>query len=111
DLTNKKNQITRTEKEVHDELVRLEEELDDTSNKLAEVKEQHNQQVQAHRELLSKIAKLDNQVEEDHKASLEHSKRLAEYKSSHAVSSTIVKLDNEIRSLKNEHLAISNEVQ
>lgn len=111
DLTKRKSQITRSEKEVHVEIVRLDEETENTSNQLIETIEEHKHQGQAHRDLLGKIAKLEHQVEEDKKTYVDHSKRLAEYKSSHAVSNTIHKLDQEMATFKNEHLALTNDVQ
>jgi chromosome segregation ATPase len=111
ELTKRKNQITRTENEVKEELSRLGKAIVDTNNQLAEVQEQHKQLDQSHRNLLGEIAKLDYQVQEDERAYEEHSKRLAEYKSSHEVSMTIEKLDEEIISYKNEQLTLSNDVR
>ncbi|WP_251553925.1 chromosome segregation protein SMC [Neobacillus muris] len=111
DLTKRKKQITRTEKEVQEALSRLSKEIVDSSSQLAEVKELHKQQEQLQRDLLREIARLDHQVKEDQRLYEEHSKRLAEYKSSHEVSTTIDKLDAEIISFKNEHLLLSNEVK
>jgi chromosome segregation ATPase len=110
-LLQRKNQINRTEKEIQDELNLLNDEIYDTSNHLTQVEEQKKMQGQLHRNLLDEIAKLKYQVTEDQRQYAEHSKRLEEYKSSHEVSSTIDKLDKESISYKNEHLAISNEVQ
>ncbi|HJV16805.1 MAG TPA: chromosome segregation protein SMC, partial [Bacillales bacterium] len=111
DLTKRKNQITRTEKEVQDKLNRLGKEIDDTSNQLAQVKEQHKQQEQERSVLLGEIAKLDYQVKEDLRLYEEHRKRLAEFKSSHEVSTTIKRLEDETNHFKNEHLTLSNEIK
>ncbi|MBO0959665.1 chromosome segregation protein SMC [Neobacillus sp. MM2021_6] len=110
DLTKRKNQITRTEKEVQEELDRLVKAIGDTSNQLDEVKGEHKQLDQSRSHLLMEIAKLDHQVEEDERLFGEHSKRLAEYKSSHDVSMTISKLDEDINAFKNEKLKVSNEL-
>jgi len=111
DLIKLKNQITRTEKEVQDELNRLNKEIEDTGKQLDEVKENHKQQDLSQRDLLGEIAKLEHQVTEDKRLYGEHSKRLAEYKSSHEVSETITKLDEEIYSLKNDRLSLFNDIQ
>ncbi|KAB7672569.1 chromosome segregation protein SMC [Bacillus sp. B1-b2] len=111
DLTKRKSQITRSEKEVHAEIIRLKKEIENTSDQFAEAIEQHKQRSQSHRDLLSEIAKLEYQVNEDKLTYEKHSKRLEEYKSSHAVSHTIHKFEQEIVSFKNEHLALTNGVQ
>lgn len=110
DLTKRKNQITRTEKEVQGQLSQVGKEIDDTSNQLADVEEQDKQLKQSHFDLLSEITKLDHQVQEGERLYEEHSKRLAEYKSSHKVSATIKKLEEEILSFKNEHFTLANKV-
>lgn len=110
-LIQRKNQITRTESEVLNELYQMNKENGNISNQLAEVQEKHLEQEQSRREVLDEIAKLKFQVGEDERLYVEHGKRLAEYKSSHAVSSTLEKLEHEIRSFKNEHLTLSNEIQ
>ncbi|MFF2447912.1 chromosome segregation protein SMC [Neobacillus sp. NPDC058068] len=111
DLTKRKNQITRTEKEVKEELDGLGRAINDTSNRLDKVKGQHEQLDLSRSNLLMEIAKLDHQVKEDERLYIEHSERLAEYKSSHDVSMTISKLDEEINTYKNEKLNVSNELQ
>ncbi|WP_423335999.1 chromosome segregation protein SMC [Neobacillus sp. 19] len=110
DLTKRKNQITRTEKQVQEELDRLGKAINDTSNRLDEVKRQHEQLDLSRSDLLMEIAKLNYQVKEDERLYGEHSERLAEYKSSHDVSMTITKLDEEINAFKNEKLSVSNEL-
>lgn len=110
-LTKRKNQIVRSEKEVHEELWQLIKDIDDTNKQLANVQEKHKQQDQKHRRILSEIAELNYQVKEDRKALTEHRKRLAEYKSSHHVLITIENLDKELVSLKNEQLAVFNELR
>lgn len=110
DLTKRKNQITRTEKEVREKLSLVGKAIADTSNQLAEEEEKHKQLKQSHLDLLNEIVRLNYQVEEDERLYGEHSKRLAEYKSSHQVAQTIKKLDEEIISFKNEYLTLSNKV-
>ncbi len=111
DLTNRKNQITRTESEVKEQLSRIEKDKNDTSNLLAEVKEEYEQLDQSYRDSLGEIARLDHQVDVDKRLYVEHIKLLAEYKSSHEVDKTINKLENENKLFKNNHLVLVNDVQ
>lgn len=110
-LTKRKSQITRTEKEVHDEIIRLDYEIETTNRQVGETNEQHQEKEQSRRVSLKAIATLEHQVEEDQKAFVTHSKRLVEYKSSHEVSSTIAKLDQEVISFKNEQFTLTNDVK
>lgn len=110
-LTNRKNQITRTEQEVKEELSRLAREIANTSKLLIDVEAQYEKADEMHNVLLGEIAELTYQVKEDARQYIDHSKILSEYKSSHGVSVTIDKLEADIITLKNEQGILSNNVE
>lgn len=109
-LTKRKNQITRTEKEVQEQLSQIGNEIDKTSSQLAEEEEQHKRLKSSHIDLLTEITRLDHQVQLDKISYEEHSKILVEYISSHEVSTTIKKLEDENVLFNNEHLTLLNKV-
>ncbi|WP_147532980.1 chromosome segregation protein SMC [Bacillus marasmi] len=100
-ITQRKNQISRTEAEVKTALEKLIISETQTNNELEQIQQSLKDQKALQQKNVEEIARLKLEVEHDEQAHRLHFERLNQYQSSHAVQSTIEHLNTKVVEKKN----------